>query len=88
MKKFILIICIFISINTNAQYNNSKGWKSPELYLPASILVSTFIVNDYRMNNNIGSQKQTAQIALTGFATSLAVHFIFKKIRKSKKRNY
>jgi hypothetical protein len=89
MKKILFIACVFISMNTNAQYVNNKGWKSAELIVPVATIGLTFGINDYRMNNEIGSQKQTAIIAAVGIAISLATHFIFKKIRKNKnKRNF
>lgn len=84
MKKLMLIIGIAISINVSAQYSKSynppKGWGSIELYLPASILVSTFTINQ-----SIDMSLQTRnQIAVTGMCTSVLSHFIFRQIRLKK----
>lgn len=82
MKNLILILIIFAAFHVSAQrYHPPKGWKSPELYLPATVLVSTFTVNQ-----SIPMSLSTRnQIAITGFATSIATHFIFRQIRLSNK---
>ena len=92
MKKTMLIIGIaIIALNVNAQYSNQykyeppKGWKSAELYLPATILLSTFSINSKYGEQMSNSQRQS--IAATGMATSVLTHFVFRKIRESKKSN-
>lgn len=88
MKKIILVLIITLSFTTlKAQYKTPKGWKSPELYIPVLSLTSTFVINDYMMNNKIGTKKETAQIAITGMAISVASHFLFKAIRERKAKS-
>ena len=85
MKKLLLIALLVTSLSSFAQYSKSynppKGWGSAELYLPASILVSTFTINQ-----SVPMSLQTRnKIALTGMLTSVATHFIFRKIRSKNK---
>jgi len=91
MKKLLLIIGITLSLQVSAQYSNQykyappKGWASPELYLPTTILISTFAINhDLGKSVSYGTR---STIAATGMITSVATHFIFRKIRESKKSN-
>jgi hypothetical protein len=83
MKKLLLIALIGITFNSYAQkYKPPKGWKSPELYLPATILASTYTTNSI-LSDNITYGQRTS-IAVTGAITSLITHFVFRKIRTSK----
>lgn len=84
MKKLLFILMLLAAINVKGQYSKSynppNGWASPELYLPSTILLSTFTINQ----SVPMSLKTRNQIALTGMLTSVATHFIFRKIRINK----
>ncbi|WBC28476.1 hypothetical protein RPMD05_89 [Rhodobacteraceae phage LS06-2018-MD05] len=86
MKKLLIIAMLATSLSSFAQYSNyapPKGWKSPELYLPATILVSTYMSVSEIPNTTYGER---TTMAATGIATSIITHFVFRKIRE--KHNY
>jgi O-antigen/teichoic acid export membrane protein len=75
MKKVTLILGIILLSNIvfaqySKSYNPPKGWGSIELYLPASILVSTFTINQ----SVLMSMRTRNQIAITGICTSMITH--------------
>ena len=89
MKKLLLIVFVFIAVISNAQYSNNyknkkDGWNSPQLYIPVSILATTFTINKIGGYNL--THKQRDLVAITGIVTSVATHFIFKKIRNKKRK--
>jgi hypothetical protein len=89
MKKLLLIIGIAMNINVSAQYSKSyappKGWASPELYLPTTTLITTFGYLTQHGEQMTETQRQI--FAATGMATSVITHFVFRKIRESRKSN-
>jgi hypothetical protein len=86
MKTIILLLLTVVCLNCNAQYskdyNPPKGWREPELYLPATVLVSTFAVNQICKNKLTVSQGMG--IAITGSITMFGTHLLFRYIREHK----
>lgn len=95
MKKLLTLALILISMGVSAQYhkkpikresysiNNplpNSEWKTPQLYIPASILVGTFV---YVETANVDIETRN-MIAITGMLTSVTSYLILKKINSKK----
>ena len=90
--KALTLALILISIGVNAQYSQqykhdvicnspTEQLKHPKIYIPTTILVTTFTINEFSSLN----QNQKTYIAITGSIISIATYlYLNKHIYKSK----
>jgi hypothetical protein len=91
--KLFSIILLFASLNCFGQFAipnpqiPSKGADkmTPDIYVPLLTWGGTFAINQYRMNNLIGTEKQTRITAITGLSLGIVSHIIIKEIKRNKK---
>jgi cell division protein FtsW (lipid II flippase) len=93
MKKVLISTLILISIGVNAQYSNGykqmnmgnspiTELKDPTFYIPATMLLTTFAINEF--NNNLTLQEKT-YIAVSGSVISVITYlFLNKHVKKQK----
>ena len=94
--RHLTIILLVLSVNLSAQFvnktydynkKNDHLFKQPDVYIPVTILASTFLINEYILMHEStveGKSTKTSTVFFTGAVVSVGSYFLLTYLKKHK----